>query len=89
MSTHWCYTRDGRTTFGPVTWGELRRMAATGELLPSDVVGHVGMPRSMRAGGVAGLFAPDGQPGSPVEAFGKGDFVAAVHMARCVDREKS
>ena len=89
MSTHWCYTRDGRTTFGPVTWRELRRMASTGELLPSDVVGHVGMPKSMRAEGVAGLFAPDGQPGSPVETFGTGDLVAAVHVPGGVDQEKS
>jgi hypothetical protein len=88
MSTHWCYTRDGRTTFGPVTWRELRRMASKGELLPSDVVGHVGMPRSMRAGGVAGLFAPDGQPGSPVEALGTGDIVAAVHFRGSEDRAK-
>ncbi len=89
MSTHWCYTRDGRTTFGPVTWRELRQMASTGELLPSDVVGHVGMPRSMRAGGVARLFDPDGQPGSPVETFGTGDIVAAVHVAGGVDREEN
>ena len=88
MSTHWCYTRDGRTTFGPVTWRELRRMASKGELLPSDVVGHVGMPRSMRAGGVAGLFDPDGQPGSPVAALGTGDIVAAVHVPAGVDRAK-
>lgn len=89
MSTHWCYTRDGRTTFGPVTWRELRRMASKGELLPSDVVGHVGMPRSMRAGSVAGLFAPDGQTGSPVEALGTGDNVAAFHFRGGEDRAKS
>jgi hypothetical protein len=89
MSTHWCYTRDGRTTFGPVTWRELRRMASAGELLPSDVVGHVGMPKSMRAGGVAGLFAPEGQPGSPVETLGTGDNVAAVHVLEGVDGAKS
>ncbi len=64
-------------------------MASTGELLPSDVVGHVGMPKSMRAEGVAGLFAPDGQPGSPVETFGTGDLVAAVHVPGGVDQEKS
>ena len=88
MSIHWCYTRDGRTTFGPVTWRELRRMALKSELLPSDVVGHVGMPKSMRAGSVPGLFAPDSQTGSPIEALGTGDIVAAVHVARGVDREK-
>ena len=89
MAIHWCYTRDGRTSFGPVTWQGLKRMASTGELLPSDVVGHVGMPRSMRAGGVAGLFARDGQPGSPVEALGTGDIVAAVHVPAGIARAKS
>jgi len=88
MSTHWCYTRDGRTTFGPVNWRELRRMASTDELLPSDVVGHVGMPKSMWAGGVVGLFAPDRQPGGPVATLGTGDNIAVVHVRGCVDRAK-
>lgn len=57
-ATQWCYTRDGRTTFAPVTWRELRRLASNGELSPSDVVGPVGMPTSMRAASVPGLFAP-------------------------------
>lgn len=56
MTTRWCFTRDGRITFGPVTWQELRRMASKGDLLPSDVVGHVGMAHPVRAGDVAGLF---------------------------------
>ena len=78
MSTHWCYTRDGRTSFGPVTRRVLRRMASTGELLPTDVVGHVGMPKSMRAGSVAGLFARNGQPGSSVESIGTVIIVVGV-----------
>jgi hypothetical protein len=58
MTSQWCYTRDGRMTFGPVTWQELKRMALTGELLPSDVVGPIGMVTTMRAGKVAGLWRP-------------------------------
>lgn len=78
MSTHWCYTRDGRTSFGPVTWQELRQMAEKGELLPTDVVGHVGMPRSMRAGTVPGLFAPEDQPTSSGEILGTGVNIVGV-----------
>ncbi len=65
-------------TFGPVTWQELRRIASTGELLPSDAVGHVGMPKSMRAGRVPGLFAPNDQSSSSVETVGTGVNAAAV-----------
>ena len=78
MSTHWCYTRDGRTTFGPVTWDELKHMASKGKLLPSDVVGHVGMPKSMMAGGVSDLFAPNGRPSGSVETIGTGVSVVGV-----------
>jgi hypothetical protein len=48
-------------TFGPVTWQELKQMASTGELLPSDVVGPIGMARTVRAGKVAGLFGEEGE----------------------------
>jgi hypothetical protein len=44
-------------TFGPVTWQELKQMASTGELLPSDVVGPIGMATTVRAGKVEGLFS--------------------------------
>jgi len=64
-ATDLCYSRDGRTTLGPVTWQELRRLAAIGELLPSDVVGPIGMPHSMKAASVPGLFDRKGEPGSP------------------------
>ncbi len=63
-------------TFGPVTWQELREMATSRELLPSDVVGQIGMARTMRAGTVSGLFDllggsdGDGRPGDLVETIG-------------------
>jgi len=65
-------------TFGPVTWQELREMATSRELLPSDVVGQIGMARTMRARTVSGLFDllggsdGDGRPGDLVETIGTG-----------------
>ena len=81
MSTHWCYTRDGRTTFGPVTWQDLMRMASTDELLRSDVIGQIGMARSIRAGSVPGLFAACGEPGRLAETIGKGVHVVGVRYS--------
>lgn len=79
-TTRWCYTRDGRMTFGPVSWEELRRMASKGELLPSDLVGHVGMARPLEAGDVAGLFdLPGVLEGSDFsETISTGVHVASV-----------
>ncbi len=88
MSTHWYYTRDGRMTFGPVTWQELRRMASTGELLPSDVVGHVGMRKSTRAGRVAQLFTPIEPSRLPADAIGTGVGVTAVLAGDVRPRER-
>lgn len=80
MSTPWCYTRDGRTTFGPVTWQDLVRMASTDELLPSDVIGQIGTARSIRAGSVPGLFASSGQPISSAETIGTGVNLVGVSV---------
>ncbi len=77
MSSYWYYSRDGRISFGPLTWQELMRMASTGEFLPSDVVVHVERAKSMRAGTVPGLFAPSVQPSGSVETIGSGVSVVA------------
>ena len=58
MASTWLSTRDGRTMEGPWTSKELKRLAATGQLLPSDSVRRVGAGKLMLARRVKGLFVP-------------------------------
>jgi hypothetical protein len=55
--THWYYDHDGHVG-GPITVSELRQLAASGELLPTDRVRKEGMERWVKARAVKGLFAP-------------------------------
>lgn len=56
MSQVWHYSRDGER-HGPVTAGELKRLAASGELSPDDSVWKDGMEKWMPARSVKGLFS--------------------------------
>jgi hypothetical protein len=60
MSTQWFFAKDGSKgkMHGPVTARELKRLAATGELLPTDRVKRDGREKSVSAGRVKGLFGP-------------------------------
>lgn len=64
MTQHWFYIQDGKR-IGPVADVVLRRLAATGELLPTDLVFHEGMSQWVKAFQVNGLFALGGGPGQP------------------------
>jgi len=59
MPTDWYYTRNGRVTLGPFTSRKLKHMASTGQLLPTDVVGKIGMEKAVRAQKVNWLFKPE------------------------------
>jgi hypothetical protein len=58
MPTQWFFAKDGGKMSGPVTGRELKRLAATGGLSPTDRVKKDGMEKSVSARRVKGLFAP-------------------------------
>lgn len=57
MATGWFFSRDGQTMHGPCSSKQLKRLATTGQLLPSDRVRRVGAEKTIVAGRVKGLFA--------------------------------
>src|SRR5262245_52007631 len=54
----WYYVRD-RQKVGPVSWPQLRDLAAQGQLRPEDMVLRDGAVRWAPAAAVAGLFDVD------------------------------
>jgi hypothetical protein len=70
----WYYDHDGRTG-GPVSVSQLRELAATGELRPSDRIRKEDMDRWVKARAVKGLFTLDDQaPPAPAVADTSFDF---------------
>ena len=53
----WYYAR-GDVRFGPFGDQAIREMAASGELLPGDLVWHTGIGEWKTAATVSGLFVP-------------------------------
>src|SRR4051812_18187878 len=62
--TSWYYDHDGQVV-GPVSVSELRHLAASGGLLPTDRVRKGDMDRWVKARAVKGLFAPAGAGAAP------------------------
>jgi hypothetical protein len=62
MPSHWFYWRDGDTTWGPFTSQQMKQLAATGELLPTDRVRRQGKEKAVRASRIKGLFPAAGGP---------------------------
>jgi antitoxin component YwqK of YwqJK toxin-antitoxin module len=56
MTQQWYYTSDGQTNVGPVSTAELKRLARTGKLAPTDMVQMAGMSKWVPAVKVKGLF---------------------------------
>ena len=65
MASEWFYDRDG-TKHGPFSSQQLRAMATSGQLLPSDLLWKQGMASGRKAGEVPNLF-PASEP-SPLQA---------------------
>jgi hypothetical protein len=63
MATEWFYTKDGEQ-LGPVSSKQPKQLAASGELLPSDLVWKEGAPDWKPASIIKGLFA-EGQTAPP------------------------
>jgi hypothetical protein len=79
----WHFTKGGAQA-GPVTWTQLRQLAASGQLQPTDVVWKAGMPSWVAAGTIQNLFPsvpavsspalpamPAPPPASPPDAPGR------------------
>lgn len=61
MPVEWYYAK-GDKNFGPVEPAELKRLAASGGLLPEDLVWKEGQSQRVRASNVKGLFAATAKP---------------------------
>lgn len=70
MAANWFILRDDKR-YGPYTAADMKRHAATGHLLPIDLVLKDGMTKPAPAGKVKGLFptapAPSGPNGPPAD----------------------
>src|SRR2546421_8359958 len=64
MAEIWYYTNDGKQ-MGPVTTAELKRLAASGSLKPTDLVWKDGMPNWVRASSTRDLFSENGTITAP------------------------
>src|SRR6185312_13426904 len=60
MSAEWFYAK-GKQKVGPVTEGQLKGLARSGEVARTDMVWKQGMAKWIQAGQVRGLFE-DGPP---------------------------
>jgi hypothetical protein len=58
VSKQWFYTREGQEMLGPCTSRELKQLASSGQLLPTDSVREGGMEKAVTARRIRGLFAP-------------------------------
>jgi hypothetical protein len=56
--SQWYFTRADRKTIGPVTARELKHLASSGGLLPTDRVRRGSSKKMLTASRVKGLFAP-------------------------------
>ena len=60
-ASKWFYSANGQA-LGPVTFNQLRQLAADGRLSPADLVWAEGTPEWVAAGTVAGLLPPAHAP---------------------------
>jgi hypothetical protein len=56
MASEWYYTQNGQPAKAPVSATQLKQMAASGQLQPTDLVWQDGMPNWVPASSIKGLF---------------------------------
>jgi hypothetical protein len=56
MPSKWYYSHNGQKVSGPCSATYLKKLAATGRLMPDDLVGKNRVVRLVKAGSVKGLF---------------------------------
>lgn len=70
MENKWYYGRKGQQ-FGPFSDHQLKQLAASGQLLQTDMVWQKGMAQWVKAGQIKGLFSPPSTPAQqPVSVHG-------------------
>ncbi|HVS37992.1 MAG TPA: GYF domain-containing protein [Gemmataceae bacterium] len=62
MAHEWHFTQNGQPAISPVSWGQLKQLAAEGKLQPTDTVWQDGMTGWLPAASVKGLFHPSKLP---------------------------
>ena len=62
MAELWYYTREGKA-MDPVSQAQLKKLAASGQLRPTDLVWKEGMPKWVRAGSAKELYGDEDLPG--------------------------
>src|SRR5438270_4343272 len=72
MGKRWYYARGGQKA-GPVTSEQLRDLASSGALRPSDLVWAEGIDHGREARLVKGLFAPDPNAAATPQASGRAE----------------
>ncbi len=61
MPTQWFYSVDGGKMVGPCTALEMKRLASTGQILPTYRVKRKSRVKTVMARNVKGLFVPAAQ----------------------------
>src|SRR4051794_2703415 len=59
MTQQWYFSRDGKTKSGPVSAAQLKELARSGRLVPTDQLWREGLTQWMPATKVKGLFPND------------------------------
>src|SRR5438552_2345764 len=90
MAEIWYYTSQGKQ-MEPVTEADLKRLASSGLLRPTDLVWQEGMPDWIRASSAKGLFSTDHDI-SIARSVPRAEILEAipvdVHPAERVDRPR-
>jgi hypothetical protein len=60
MASEWYYTQNGQPAKAPVTAAQLKQLATSGQLQPTDLVWQEGMPNWVPATSIKGLFSAPG-----------------------------
>jgi hypothetical protein len=90
MANEYYFTRDGKQ-YGPVSAGQLKNLADSGRLQPSDKVRKEGMANWVAAASVKGLFAvpaPDPARAAPPEAVVEAEEVVEAILVDEVEPDQ-
>jgi hypothetical protein len=82
MANEWHYTINGQPAVAPVSAAQLKQLAATGQLKPTDLVWQDGMLEWAPAGSVRGLFPTS-------KSLGDSAVVPPASATKVVERRKT
>lgn len=82
MSEKWYYSRDGAPV-GPVSAGELKHLASSGELGPTDLVWKEGMRDWVAAEQLKGLFVVAASAAAPQRGEQAQELITCQNCPRC------